>query len=45
MEDMNQPVEQIELTKPYQAPAIVELAGVEQTEAGAGGVTDGGIFS
>lgn len=45
MQDMNQPVEQTELKKPYQAPAIVELAGVEQTEAGPAGLSDAGIFS
>lgn len=45
MQDMNQQVEQTDLKKPYQAPAIVELAGIEQTEAGAFGATDAGIFS
>jgi len=45
MQDMNQPVEQIELKKPYQAPVMVELAGVEQTEAGPLGASDSGIFS
>ncbi len=31
--------------KVYEAPAINMLADIEQTEAGASGTTDGGIFS
>lgn len=44
MLEMNQQSEKTN-KKVYEAPEICALADVEQTEAGAAGVTDGGIFS